>query len=145
MKHYPTILFDIDDTLVDFKASEQASLKICYANFFKHLIAEDVFLRDYNRINHALWQEVEEGNISAGVVGSTRFRQLTDLHQICFSPDIPHDYEQQLVKNSHFIEGAEELLDALLCKQIKIGFISNGLSHIQRSKYKNLRLSRYSD
>ncbi len=142
---YQTILFDIDDTLVDFKGSETASLKNCYRRFFSPLVAEDRFLNDYHRINRVLWQQVEENKISIAAVGSERFKQLADLYEFSFSSEIPQYYEQQLIENSQFIDGAEELLDALLAKQIKIGFLSNGFSHIQRGKYKNLKLSRYSD
>lgn len=145
MKHYPTILFDLDDTLVDFRDSESASLKNCHAQFFSHLIAKEVFFRDYHQINQALWQQVEEGTIAVGTLGAERFRQLADLHRISLSPDVRHYYEHQLIKNSRLIEGASELLDSLLSRKVNIGFITNGFTQIQRGKYQELGLSRYSD
>lgn len=35
MNKIKTVLFDLDDTLVDFKASEKISLKRCYERYFK--------------------------------------------------------------------------------------------------------------
>jgi 2-haloacid dehalogenase len=142
---YSTVLFDLDDTLVDFKESERLSLKACHAQFFSHLIPEDIFLRDYHHINQALWQQVEKGSIPVSLVGLARFQQLADLHQMALPPGVRLFYEQQLIRNAKLIEGAERLLDSLLARRIHIGFITNGISEVQRGKYEELGLSRYSD
>ncbi|MBS0604972.1 MAG: YjjG family noncanonical pyrimidine nucleotidase [Verrucomicrobia bacterium] len=145
MASYQTVLFDIDDTLIDFKRSETLSLASTYAHFFTQVATKEAFLRDYHRINQALWKQVEEGTISSSILGSLRFQQLAELYHIPFSSDVPKYYEGQLIVNSHWIDGAKELLDALKKHKIQLGFVSNGFAHIQHAKSKSLRLSDYSD
>lgn len=69
MQPYQTILFDIDDTLIDFKKSEAISLSKCYDHFYKKSVEFEDFLQDYNKINHALWQLAERNQICASVIG----------------------------------------------------------------------------
>ena len=143
-KPYEAVLFDLDDTLIDFKRSEGISLRKCYARYFHHLVSWDAFQTHYLSINRALWNLAEEGEIRTSAIGDLRFQQLADLYRIPFIPEIVQFYEEQLIFNSHWIEGAEELLGALKDRSIPVAFITNGFTHLQRDKQKKLGLSRYS-
>lgn len=143
-KSYEAVLFDLDDTLIDFKRSEEISLRKCYAKYFHHLVSWDAFQTDYLSINRALWNLAEEGEIRTSAISELRFQQLADLYRIPFLPKIVQFYEEQLIFNSHWIEGAEELLDVLKERAIPVAFISNGFTYLQRDKQKKLGLSRYS-
>lgn len=144
MKNFNTVLFDVDDTLVDFKASEILSLKSCYERYFKK-IPYMVFLQDYTRINRRLWDEVEKRIISPKIVGQKRFQELAELHQLPFTPSIPDLFEQGLVDHATWIEGATALLENLKKTNIKIGFVTNGLTRVQRGKYKHLGVARFTE
>ncbi|MEG2639317.1 MAG: noncanonical pyrimidine nucleotidase, YjjG family, partial [Clostridiales bacterium] len=68
---YSILLFDIDETLLDFKASEEAA--------FKNLLKEknrpytkEIFTT-YDKINKVLWCELEQEKISLDTVLNTRF------------------------------------------------------------------------
>lgn len=138
------VLFDLDDTLIDFKKSEEISLKKCYARYFYHLVSLEAFQGHYNQINRALWDLAEAGKISISSIGRKRFQELSELYRVPFLPEIGPFYEQELVSNSEWLEGAEELLHAIKSKSIPIGFVTNGFTHLQKNKERKLGLSRFS-
>jgi 2-haloacid dehalogenase len=144
MKPYSAVLFDLDDTLIDFKKSEGISLRKCYAKYFHHLVSWEAFQAHYATINRALWNLAEEGKIPTSAIGDLRFQQIADLYRIPFIPEIVQFYEEQLIYNSEWNDGAEELLKILKHQSIPIAFITNGFTHLQRDKQKKLGLSRFS-
>ncbi|MBI3508569.1 MAG: noncanonical pyrimidine nucleotidase, YjjG family [Chlamydiia bacterium] len=139
------ILFDLDDTLIDFKQSEQISLHNCYRAFFAEKVGFEAFEKQYTQINRALWKAVEEGKCSTTHVGQERFRQLADLFGVPFHSKVPLYYEQQLVQHATWISGAEAFLQKIQRQKIKIGYLTNGFSHVQQSKFRNLGLDRFSN
>lgn len=60
MSHYRTLLFDIDNTLLDFTASETDALQKLFQGSKLELTAE-VEAR-YKALNQGLWKAFEEGN-----------------------------------------------------------------------------------
>ncbi len=143
-KRPSAIFFDLDDTLIDFKSSEKISLKHCYERYFDALIDYDIFLSDYSRINRDLWNQLEQGKVSAQIVRKRRFQQLTHLYQMAFDAEIMLYFEQELIHHSTWVDGAVDLLETLKAANFKIGFVTNGFAHMQRNKYTNLNLSYYS-
>ena len=68
---YKTLLFDIDDTLLDFGANETDSLKKL---FQQHGYAfSDELFRVYNSVNKQLWADYENGDIILADVLNSRF------------------------------------------------------------------------
>jgi YjjG family noncanonical pyrimidine nucleotidase len=145
MSPYQAVLFDIDDTLIDFRRSETLSLKSCYDHFFKSVIDFASFANDYSRINRALWNQAEEGIISTAIIGTERFKQLTAFYDTPYAPDIPQHYEREIITHSAWIEGASDFLHQLKEKRIEIAYVTNGFAHMQRAKYLKLDLKRFSD
>ncbi len=82
MKTYHAILFDIDDTLVDFKKSEAISLNKCHDYFFKDNVDLQQFCSDYSRINHSLWRLAEENKISPAMIGNERFKLISEYYDL---------------------------------------------------------------
>ena len=142
---FSAILFDLDDTLIDFKKSEGISLRKCYANYFAHLSPWDVFQTHYNRVNRHLWDQAETGKIRTSMIGEMRFQEISNLYGVPYIPEIVQFYEEALVHHSEWIEGAEVLLETLQAHSIPIGFVTNGFTHLQREKERKLRLSRFSE
>ncbi len=141
---YDTWLFDLDDTLIDFKKSMAISLKNCHQQFFSSKAFSD-FQKYYTKINTELWQLVEKGAICPSELGQKRFESLAKTLQVKFDREIQFYYEEQLIENSHWIDHAEDLLNLLVKRKVKIGFVTNGFSGLQRSKFKKLGLDRYSE
>lgn len=74
MKTYRTSLFDIDNTLLDFNATEEQALQLLFANHDIPLTEESK--KRYSLINHGLWTAFEENKISREQVVNTRFSTL---------------------------------------------------------------------
>lgn len=144
MNAFSAVLFDLDDTLIDFKKSEEISLRKCYARYFHHLVSWEAFQGHYIQINRALWNLAEAGKIPTSAIGHKRFQELSELYRIPFLPEIVEFYEEELVYNSEWIEGAEQLLIDIKTRSIPIGFVTNGFTHLQQNKEKKLKLSRFS-
>lgn len=70
-KRYKFILWDVDDTLIDFKKSEAASLEQCFSAHNMRLSKEDMEV--YSGINHKYWTMLERGEIAKNELLIKRF------------------------------------------------------------------------
>ncbi len=70
---YKILLFDLDDTLLDFRANEQESLHALFA-YHQIPFTKEIFQR-YDIINRKLWREYEVGRRCLKEVLETRFSQ----------------------------------------------------------------------
>lgn len=74
MKKYKTLLFDVDETLLDFDAAESSALRLLFAEHHFSLTPE--IEQKYKDINKQLWESFEAGRIDRDVVTNTRFSKL---------------------------------------------------------------------
>lgn len=71
---YTTLLFDIDDTILDFQASEKRALEKLFMHLNRPLTSE---IADYYRqLNATLWQHYEKGNVTRNQLLNSRFTLL---------------------------------------------------------------------
>lgn len=132
--NYTTLLFDLDDTLLDFNASENKSLELIHTNFFSSTNLNH-FKETYKGINKNLWNLVNEEKATPTDVKRERFNQLADKLQLSFDiENISYHYENMLGEYICWFAGAKELLLSLK-EQYKIGIVTNGLTHVQEKKY----------
>ena len=69
---YRFVLMDADETLLDFKNSEQEAFT---GTFRRYGIEPDALLfQTYDQINHSLWDAFERGEISKQEILKRRFR-----------------------------------------------------------------------
>jgi 2-haloacid dehalogenase len=141
---YNLFLFDLDDTLLDFQASE----KLCFKETFLHFgLADNIeeIHKTYRFENSLLWKQVEKGQIDKDFLKVERFKRTLNQHQITFSADLMASYYlEQLPKNVVLIDGAVEV-----CRYLKqfgqLGIITNGIEIVQRERIKNSALSSFFD
>jgi 2-haloacid dehalogenase len=136
---YNLFLFDLDDTLLDFQASEKLCFKETFNNFG---ITEslDLIHKTYKIENTLLWKQIEKGEIDKDFLKVERFKRTLDHHKIEIPPHKMSDfYLEQLPKNVVLIDGAVEALKHL--RQFgDIGIITNGIEVTQRERIKNSAL-----
>ncbi len=140
---YATVLFDLDHTLLDSDASEQAAFEQTMRSVGVEPAAEvfDV----YHRINQALWRRVEAGQVSPNEVKVRRFEQL--LVELSMDGDavaMGATFVQGLTDHGDLYAGARELLDELNGR-FRMGLVTNGIGMTQRGRIDRLDLARYFD
>ena len=129
MKHR-LFLFDLDDTLLDFKASEQLSFVRTMQALGVHDGIEALFPH-YQAINIALWKSFEAGSVSKDFLKVERFRKTFAENGLDLDPAAAsHLYLESLSETVVLIDGARQVCETL-CAIGEVGIITNGVESIQ--------------
>lgn len=132
MKHR-LFLFDLDDTLLDFKASERLSFVRTMGELGLQGELEALF-QQYQAINLALWRAFEAGTVAKDVLKVERFRQTFAGNDLDLDPARASSlYLESLSETVVLVEGAQQLC-ASLAACGEIGIITNGVHHIQHRR-----------
>ncbi|WP_322402636.1 YjjG family noncanonical pyrimidine nucleotidase [Massilia luteola] len=132
MKHR-LFLFDLDDTLLDFKASEQLSFDRTLRALGLHALPDGLFAR-YQAINMALWKSFETGAVAKDFLKVERFRKTFQETGLDLDPEAASGrYLESLSDTVVLIDGARELC-ATLAGIGEVGIITNGVEHIQHRR-----------
>ncbi|MEG2406254.1 MAG: YjjG family noncanonical pyrimidine nucleotidase [Clostridiales bacterium] len=129
---YSILLFDIDETLLDFKASEEAA--------FKNLLKEknrpytkEIFTT-YDKINKGLWCELEQEKISLDTVLNTRFtKTFAALGETVDGAEWEKIYRKCLNEVAVPMKNALSVCEKL-SKTHRLFVITNGLEITQKSR-----------
>ncbi|WP_099221528.1 YjjG family noncanonical pyrimidine nucleotidase [Listeria costaricensis] len=138
---YQTLLFDVDDTLLDFQLAEKEALQALFKENGLPL-TEEIEAR-YKAINQGLWQAFEKEEISREEVLSTRFSRL--FHSYGRQVDgiwMERQYREHLENGHAFVEGAEQLIPQL-AEQFRLYIVTNGVSKTQYKRLNDANLTRY--
>jgi YjjG family noncanonical pyrimidine nucleotidase len=145
MRRYRLLIFDIDDTLVDFGASQHAALADIRSSHYPQA-APDSFARIYTEVNHALWAEFVSGGITQEEIRRRRFTETA--HRLGLPvPDwraIGDAYEDALAAHAQLFDGALAILESL-APRYRLAAITNGLTRVQRPKAQRTGIDRYLD
>lgn len=130
---YTLFLFDLDDTLLDFRASEQLSFERTLRQLGFRAPIETLF-GQYQAINIALWRAFEAGTVSKDFLKVERFRQTFSAAGIDLNPSQASErYLESLSDTVVLIDGARQLCEQLAAVA-EIGVITNGVDHIQQRR-----------
>lgn len=126
------IIFDLDDTLLDFSAGEVTALSHALTEI--GIVPTQEILIRYHAINQAHWRMLEEGRLTRAEVKRKRFEQLFQELGLPLSVEvICSRYEQQLALQHTLLPGAEALLKTLVT-QYDLYLASNGSSAVQNAR-----------
>lgn len=133
-KIYKTLLFDLDNTLLDFTASEQYALEELHTHHFSTEIPKTAFLKSYEDINRKLWRQLRFNQYTVTEIKTERFKQLAHKFKLekCEKTLAQH-YEALLVKKTDWLPNTKEALDQLK-QYYSIGIITNGVTNVQKQK-----------
>jgi 2-haloacid dehalogenase len=127
--NYKIILFDLDDTLLDFGANEIESLNKLFKQH-GYALTDEVF-GIYNSINKQLWADYEDGKITLDQVLYTRFsKTLLQLGDQVDGIEWENGYREHLGNGHQLIEDAIEVCD-LLSKTHRLFIVTNGVTKTQ--------------
>jgi len=137
---YRHFLFDLDDTLLDFRASERLSFEQMLGSFGMHAPEARVFA-DYQRENHQLWTDFERGLVTKDALKVERFRRTFALHGMDIDPvEAGKRYLDCLPETVVLIDGAARLCEVLSTLG-EVGIITNGIEQVQTRRIKKSGLS----
>ncbi|KRK96967.1 HAD superfamily hydrolase [Secundilactobacillus odoratitofui DSM 19909 = JCM 15043] len=139
---YQTLLFDIDDTLLNFQAAEKQAM----VGLFQELnlpLSDDTY-RFYHHRNAELWRQFELGNITKTALLSKRF---TDLFAYLGEPDvngpqIEKRYRHYLSMGHEPMPHATEVLQALK-PQHDLYIVTNGVAKTQQKRLAESHFDQY--
>ena len=134
---YDVILFDADDTLLDFGKSEEAALQQAF-DMFDLALTQEV-RAGYLEINHGLWKALERGEIDKPQVLARRFQDTFARYGIAGPTDgsFEREYQRLLGEGAYLVDGAVDVLNALK-PHCRLAIVTNGVTATQTNR---LRLS----
>ena len=139
---YEILLFDADNTVLDFDKSEQQALEKAFAA--NNLPFDDAILQIYRKNNVREWQRYERGEISRDEVLVNRFVDTFKELQICANAISVGDlYEKELHLGFFTVPYADEVLSTLVKKGFRLYIVSNGVLSIQNSRMAGSGLDKY--
>jgi putative hydrolase of the HAD superfamily len=140
--NYKYLLFDLDETLFDFKMSERNALKETMLEF-NIPYKEDDHLPIYKKVNQILWDRLEEGTIHQEAIKVQRFVDLKSVMALDYDPDLfAKRFMYHLGEGSFLLEGAKDLIDSLSGAYTIIG-LTNGLTQVQKRRMEKSPLAPY--
>lgn len=140
--NYTTLLFDADETLLDFSKTENEALLRTFAEFG---IRYDEEVRAvYDEVNHGLWRAFENGEIKQQDVLNRRFQETFVKLGIVPPADFAFEKAFQLAlgEGAFLIDGALELIQEL-SKEHDIYIVTNGVTATQHSRMNACGLKPY--
>lgn len=138
------LLFDFDNTLVDFTNTAKKSLWQTFESYQQECTEEIYQL--YKKINHQVWRDFEDGKITAEALRIKRFADLFEAIKVENIP--PTQFSQRFLENLVLLtepyEGVMELLSTLKGKY-RMSIVTNGLKEVQRPRLKRLGMMDFFD
>ena len=145
MKGYKYLLFDLDNTLMDFDRAEETAF---YAAFSASDLAVDAnTYAVYHEINSGLWHQLEKGEVTRERLKDLRYEMLFErlgMPDDGKSRQVSDLYFTELSRQQFLMEGAEDVC-RLLRPHYKMYIVTNGTYEVQRGRFFDSPLEKYFD
>lgn len=139
---YRDLLFDVDNTLLDFDRAEHEGFK---ETLKQHgCPTGEELIRAYSRINNDHWKMLERGEIDRTTLLWHRFWAFgQECHLEHLDPQVmAEDYMRNLSRQIFLLNGAEEVCRVLSGKY-RLSAITNGNAFVQHSRFDHSPLFPY--
>lgn len=143
---YEILLFDIDNTLLNFDLAEEKAIHVALTHYDIEPTLEVV--SKFKEINKQLWKKFELGKITKERLLEKRFEELFEfLGNIKYlenniSREINTYYLNQLANSSDLMPDAYEVLNEL-SKSHKIYLVTNGVTKTQTKRINNSSIKKF--
>jgi 2-haloacid dehalogenase len=139
--NYTTLLFDVDDTLLDFQLTEENALQKLFQEQGVKMTPE--LKVSYKALNHQLWREFEEGKRTRDEVTNERFSLFfQQLGQEVDGVALENSYRQYLNQGHDLLGNSREII-ADLAKKADLYVVTNGVSKTQYQRLGDAKLTDY--
>ena len=133
---FSTLLWDIDGTLLDFKAAEKAAVISLFAQFGLGTCTDQMIER-YSEINLRYWERLERKELSKPDILVFRFRDFFAEYGIdtAYAEPFNAEYQLRLGDTIVFRNNSYDIVKSL-CGHVKQYVVSNGTILAQNKKLK---------
>lgn len=136
-----TVLFDLDNTLLDFNKAEKIAVERTLREM--GVTPDERMLKRYSELNLAQWHLLEQGKITRSQVKVQRYVNLFWEYHIEGDPaEAAKVYEAYLAIGHYYVEGAEELLKHL-SEKYRLYMVTNGTLSVQKGRIKSAGMRPY--
>lgn len=139
MPKYTILLFDADQTLLDFHRAEREAVTDCLEAFC--VPVGDEIISKYSEINSAYWKMLERGEIEKNKLYSERWRAFAEFYGYDIDAEkISNLYIDRLSEKAYLLDGAEELCKKL-SEHCRLYIITNGNKKVQDGRFGRLEIA----
>ena len=134
---YKILLWDIDGTVLNFKASEKNAIRTCFEVFGIGDCTDEMIAR-YSKINDKYWRRLERGELSKPEVLRGRFAEFFETEGISFDrvDDFNSEYQVRLGDKVFFFDNAYDIIKDIK-NRVKQYAVTNGTYIAQSRKLAN--------
>lgn len=138
--NYDLVLFDVDDTLLDFGRAKTHALGCVLARHAPGEGHAEMAAR-FQEINTELWRSLERGAVTKEEVLVGRFARLFAEFDLPAVPHVANDlFLESLADQPFLLDGAYDLV-AGLSRRVPLGIVSNGHGPTQRKRLERAGLA----
>lgn len=135
------ILFDLDDTIIDFTKCEKESVLKAFSKY--EIMPAEQMANRYSEINYDMWKNLERNLLSRDQLKIERFRILFEEFKVDVPPIlVAREYEERLKNSYHLMENAEKVVSKL-AKTYKLYIATNGTVAVQQPRIEKLDILKY--
>jgi 5'-nucleotidase len=128
LHNYDWILFDADNTLFHF--NDKLGIETLFTNL--NIKFNDIDYQHYKKINLALWESFERGEIDATTIKTERFKPWEKISGMS-SLELNNLFLAIMTEVCQPTKGAVELINTLH-NRVKLGIITNGFIDLQQAR-----------
>lgn len=141
---YKYLLFDADDTLLDFKNAEKNAFYKLLT--IKGIIPTPLLHKLYSDINLSVWKRFEKNEVKKEEIGVTRYREfLEKIGEERDAYDFDSTYHKLLGYEGGIIPGADKVCAELKARGYSINIATNGFEDTQKQRFSLSGLNDYID
>lgn len=138
---YQKLLFDVDDTILDFQATEKQALEKLFLQ--EGVPFTDENYRRFKVMNRGLWEQYEQGKLARQAIFDNRFGLFFDeLGQQVDGIAAESSYRGFLDEGHDVLENSPEIL-AELAQKADLYVVTNGLAQTQYRRLEDSGLLPY--
>lgn len=134
-RNYTTVLFDADNTLLNFDKDEDNALRKVLTEYNVPITEENV--STYVNINVGMWKALERGELTKPELKRTRFKKFFEAIGFETQTDpfeVNERYLYLLGDGGNTLEGAVDLCKELKEKGLDLYIITNGVTDTQKRR-----------
>lgn len=143
MKNYEFLLFDIDDTLLDFRLTEKIALEKLFLT--QKIALNDKIKQNYLNFNQQLWRQYERGDLKRDQLLQNRFAIFfkKQFNRVVDGKALAKQYQDNLSAGHEKMIGADELLSSIDTTNYQLSIITNGVADMQYKRLAESKLDKY--